>query len=217
MTKSSQNELTNKHGVSLKTRNLSCSRNDVVLISGLEFSISEGQLLLVEGPNGSGKTTLLKTICGLIEPDEGEIMWRDHHISSMMEEYLAELNYVGHHNGIKLALTVVENLKTAMALASVNCTDKLDPVLDLFGLDAYKETSAQLLSSGLRRRLALARLATCAARLWVLDEPFTSLDTEGRYVIKGLFQDHMNSGGIIVMTSHDDIDMDGTSIVRIHL
>ena len=84
-------------------------------------------------------------------------------------------------------------------------------------MDAYKETSAQLLSSGLRRRLALARLATCAARLWVLDEPFTSLDTEGRNVIKGLFRDHMNSGGIIVMTSHDHIDLEGSSIVRIHL
>ena len=57
-------------------RNLSCSRNDDVLVSGLEFSISSGQLLLIEGPNGSGKTTLLKTICGLIGPDEGEILWR---------------------------------------------------------------------------------------------------------------------------------------------
>ncbi len=198
-------------------RNLSCSRNEVVLISGLEISTSGGQLLLIEGPNGSGKTTLLKTICGMIEPDEGEILWRDSRINSMMKEYLAELNYVGHHNGIKLALTVIENLKTATTLASVNNIDNLDQVLDLFSLDAYRETSAQLLSSGLRRRLALARLAICAARLWVLDEPFTSLDNEGRNVVKGLFRDHLNSGGIIVMTSHDDIALDVSGIVRVYL
>ena len=217
MTNSPQDYTTAEQGTSLKIRNLSCSRNEVVLISGLECRINEGQLLLIEGPNGSGKSTLLKTICGLIEPDIGKILWQDLDIHSMMEEYLAELNYVGHYNGIKLGLTVLENLKIATALASVICTKNLDQVLELFGLNAYRETLAQLLSSGLRRRLALARLSICVARLWVLDEPFSSLDNEGRTLIKGLFRDHLNSGGMIVMTSHDDIDLEGSGIVKIHL
>jgi heme exporter protein A len=203
--------------MSMGVRELACSRNDRVLFSGLDFTVSSGQLLLIEGANGSGKTSLLKTLCGFIQPDEGEVLWRGSNIRSCMDDYLAEMHYVGHTNGIKSGLTCAENLRVAQALDGNDSL--LDPALTLqqYGLGAYVDTQAQLLSSGQRRRLALARLSISQADIWILDEPFTSLDESGKNLMKQQFLQQLGSGGIIVLTSHEPIPLQDISPVLVVL
>ena len=192
-------------GMSLNVCNLGCSRYDTVLFSDLNFSVSSGQLVQIKGENGSGKTTLLKTLCGFFEPDEGEVLWHGMNIRRVREDYYGELNYIGHHNGIKSGLTCIENLKVSTAYANRLNTNDFETVLDKYGLGGYEDTFAYSLSAGQKRRLSLTSLTIRNARLWVLDEPFTSLDEHGRDNLKIIFHDHLHSGGMILMTSHDVI------------
>ena len=197
--------------------NLSYGRGDARLFRALDFNLAAGQLLEVTGANGSGKTTLLRIACGFIEPDAGEIRWRGRDIRTHAGEYLRDICYVGHLNGIKLGLTPLENLTVARALSGQSEKISLPGVLAKFKLDHYKDIPAQKLSSGQRRRLALARLLIYRARLWLLDEPCISLDEEGKKLVWELLRDHLGSGGAAIMASHDFIQIDNISINRINL
>lgn len=202
--------------LSLGVQNLACSRNDQLLFSGVSFSVNAGQLLMIEGANGSGKTSLLRTLCGFILPDEGEVLWQGTDIRECMDDYLADLCYVGHNNGVKHGLSCAENLKIAAALAGTRQPLNASAVLQPFGLGDHIHTPAQMLSSGQRRRLALARLAISHATVWILDEPFTSLDDKGKRFIGERMQQHLQAGGIIVLTSHEPVEL-GVSMLRIRL
>jgi len=201
----------------LVVKGLSCSRYDVDLFNGLSFSLSDGELLQIEGENGSGKTTLLRSLCGFIEPEEGEILWHGDAINDVATSFRGDLNYLGHNNGVKAGLTCVENLKIAGALSRRLRTTDLDQVLDDYGLNGYQDSYAYSLSAGQRRRLALARLSLRDTKLWVLDEPFTSLDDKGKELMMNIFRDHLGSGGMIIMTSHDRIRWEYVNPIRLGL
>jgi heme exporter protein A len=179
--------------------------------------VNAGEVLQIAGANGSGKTSLLKALCGLIYPDAGAVLWRGADIRSCLDDYLAELSYVGHSNGIKLGLTCIENLKFAGALMPACRHEDVPDVLAAYGLGAYEDTPAHLLSSGQRRRLALARLSIGQARIWVLDEPFTSLDESGRRAMQEKFHTHLDDGGVIVMTSHEEYAWENATVVTVNL
>ncbi|MDP3837784.1 MAG: ATP-binding cassette domain-containing protein, partial [Methylococcales bacterium] len=98
----------------LQGSGLSCIRDDRVLFSELNFQLNAGQILLLEGKNGSGKTSLLRILCGFREPDAGEVRWGDEAIND--SAYYADMAYIGHLDGIKKELTVLENLKVSLAL-----------------------------------------------------------------------------------------------------
>lgn len=203
--------------LSLGVRGLACVRGERVLFSGIEFNLTGGQLLLIAGANGSGKTSLLKMLCGFIYADEGEVLWRGTDIKSCMDDYLAEMHYIGHNNGIKSGLTCVENLKVAQVLAGSSGPGDFLDVLRQYSLENYADTPAQMLSSGQRRRLALARLSVSNAVIWILDEPFTSLDEKGKAFMQQRCMQQLGSGGIIAMTSHEPVYLDKITPVTIRL
>ncbi|NNE37050.1 MAG: cytochrome c biogenesis heme-transporting ATPase CcmA [Gammaproteobacteria bacterium] len=202
---------------SLTVSGLYCYRYDKAFFRGLDFTASPGNLLQIEGENGSGKTTLLKMLCGLIEIDEGEISWNGNNINSVMEEYRGELNYLGHKNGIKAGLTCLENLKVLSALGNQLSTYDYSEILSNYGLYGYDDIYAYTLSAGQKRRLSLARLSINKTRLWILDEPFTSLDEKGKKDLKVIFHEHLKADGIILLTSHDNIHWQDMNVTRISL
>jgi heme exporter protein A len=198
----------------LEGAGLSCIRDDRVLFEQLDFTLVSGQVLLLEGKNGSGKTSLLRILCGFREPDAGEIRWCVDEVKD--SQFYAQMAYVGHLDGVKKELTALENLKVSLALSSVG-RYSIEGALAKVHLTGYDDVLVQALSAGQKRRLSLARLLITENVLWILDEPFTSLDKQGIALIETLMTEHCANGGMIVLTSHHDIDLPDVDVQRIHL
>lgn len=198
----------------LQGDNLSCTRDDRELFTGLSFTLQPSQVLLLEGKNGSGKTSLLRIICGFREPDKGVVSWCGEAIPQ--SQYYADMAYVGHMDGIKKELTVLENLRLSQALSQPGRL-AIAQALVKVQLSGYDDTLIQALSAGQKRRLSLARLLITHNILWILDEPFTSLDKQGIVLIESLMVEHCANGGMIIMTSHHDVNLHGVDVQRVRL
>lgn len=202
----------------LEVKNLQCVRGDNELFSGLSFSLKSKQMMRVEGQNGTGKTTLLRALCGLYEPDHGEVFWSDISIRKQGEAYLKELFFLGHNNAIKADLSALENLQINMALAGNNFSeDVLLKALDDIGLfgSEYKPTAH--LSQGQKRRVALASLLLTKAKLWILDEPFVALDGFAVKLLQDVIAKHVENGGMVILTTHQEVPLTSGEIIRINL
>ena len=199
--------------ITLKADALSCIRDDRVLFEDLSFVVEASQVLLLEGQNGSGKTSLLRILCGFREPDAGEIYWCGQLLDN---QYYAQMMYVGHQDGVKNELTVRENLLMSLALGSASQLS-IEQALEKVYLHGFDDMLVQSLSAGQKRRLSLARLLITDNKLWILDEPFTSLDKQGIAVVEALMIEHVKHGGLIVLTSHHEVKLPGINTLRINL
>lgn len=200
--------------LTFQATDLACIRDDRLLFESLNFQLKSGQVLLLEGKNGSGKTSLLRILCGFREPDEGSISWEGQALND--SDFYANVAYVGHLDGIKKELTVLENLKMSLALSRPG-SYSIDQALEKVHLAGYDDVLVQSLSAGQKRRLSLARLLITDNHLWILDEPFTSLDREGIKVIETLMHEHVSRGGMIILTSHHDIALSQVDVKTINL
>jgi heme exporter protein A len=202
----------------LQAIDLECTRGERLLFRGLSFEAAAGTCLHVAGENGAGKTSLLRILCGLLAPTAGHVQWRGTATRALREAYWAELAYVGHLNGVKDDLTAAENVRFAAAFAG-HPTDAthIAESLAALGLAGFEDRPARALSQGQRRRIALTRLFLAAqATLWILDEPFTALDTRGVAVLSQLIVTHLGRGGIVVLTTHQDVAI-ATDVQRLDL
>ena len=199
---------------SLQANSLSCIRDDRVLFEDLSFTVNAGHVLLLEGKNGSGKTSLLRILCGFREPDAGDLSWCSDALSD--SSYYSDLAYVGHLEGVKKELTVYENLKVALALGQAG-NYSITEALTRVNLEDFDDMLVGALSAGQKRRLSLARLLMTKNVLWILDEPFTSLDRQGITLIETLMSEHCAQGGMIVLTSHQDLSLQGVNVQRVML
>lgn len=191
----------------LEGRGLFCERDDRVLFSGLDFSLQAGELLQVQGSNGSGKTTLLRILCGLNSSYEGELFWDGVPIDEDRETFLASLLYLGHRVGVNKVLTARENLRWSAALHAPKTDLDIEQALEAVGLIGYADIACRNMSAGQQQRVSLARLLLSPARLWVLDEPFTTLDVNGVKTLENLLAAHVAKGGAVLVTTHHQLDV----------
>ncbi|MBA3356972.1 MAG: cytochrome c biogenesis heme-transporting ATPase CcmA [Pyrinomonadaceae bacterium] len=202
----------------LEVTDLGCVRGDRRLFSDVNFTLSSGSYLQVQGPNGSGKTSLLRLICGLLTPSEGDVRWQGANIHSLGEDYFTSLSYIGHRNGLKEELSPDENLRFTSGLAGIAVSRaEAKRTLAIMGLAGREHLPARLLSEGQRRRTALARLMTCETSLWVLDEVLTSLDSSAVRFVTSLLEEHLNKGGIAVVATHHELDLSANSYQQLNL
>lgn len=188
--------------------NLVGVRGERLLFEKLNFELSNGTVLYLQGANGTGKTTLLRTICGLSKPYAGVVNWCGEDINSLAEEYFKHVLYIGHLPGIKEDLTALENLKFSLALSGKAISaNQATEVLNMLGLAKGLNLPTRMLSQGQKRRVALARLWLQELPLWVLDEPFTALDVNATSLLKQKIEAFANEGGIIVMTTHQEVTL----------
>jgi heme exporter protein A len=195
----------------LETIGLACQRGDRLLFSGLALRVDPGVCLHVAGENGSGKTSLLRILCGLMAPSAGEVRWDGADVRRLRESYWENLAYVGHLNGVKDDLSAAENVFFAAAIAGWRVdAAAVREALHAFGLAGFEDRPTRTLSQGQRRRVALARLHCAgAARLWILDEPYTALDARGVAALSQLIGNFLVRKGTVVLTTHQEVAVPG--------
>jgi len=202
----------------LTVHDLACARGERTLFTGMNFGLRQGELLLVQGGNGRGKTSLLRLLTGLSHPLDGEIRWRGARLADCREQFHREMAYLGHLNGIKDELNPMENLRLAAELSRTPLSEEAAArALSDIGLARCLDLPSRVLSFGQRRRVALAALVTAGALLWILDEPLTGLDIHGVALVEGLLRNHVDQGGMVVMTTHQPLALDGVRIVPLQV
>ena len=191
---------------------ITCIRSDRVVFQGLSFSVKDGEILYLKGPNGCGKSSLLRIMAGLLKPTEGVLYWNDENISKSIGSYLGEFQYVGHQNAVKGALSVKENLEFWAKIYNLKYNNiAIDDALQAFRLDGLADLPARFLSAGQKRRLNLCRLSATNSRIWLLDEPSTSLDDAGSLHLKELITSHLDRGNMVIMATHEsNLENDNT-------
>ncbi len=192
----------------LDANELECVRGTRRLFTGVSVKLAPGECLQVQGANGSGKTSLLRILCGLARPERGEVRWNGEPIGKLGDEYRAQLAFCGHSNALKEDLTPLENLHASGALYGTAAADHaVRAALDAFGVLQLEALPVRALSQGQKRRVALARLALCARKLWVLDEPLAALDARAAETLAARLDSHLANGGIAVLTSHQPVEL----------
>ena len=183
----------------LSVTDLACARGGVTVLEGVSFLVPGGRALVLRGPNGVGKTTLLRTVAGLQPAVSGTV--------SLPPESLA---YAAHADGLKAALTAVENLAF---WAAVHGRDAVDEALAAMNLGALRDRPAQHLSAGQKRRLGLARLLVTGRPIWLLDEPTVSLDAASVALFAGVVRAHLAGGGAALIASHVGLGLDEAAVL----
>ncbi len=182
----------------LDVLDIACIRGDRAIFAGLSFSVPPGGALLLTGANGAGKSSLLRVIAGLLPAAEGEVLLEGTAARADPAGHALRLRYVSSQDALKPALTVAENLAFYAALWGGEVT----PALEALGLGALASLPGRVLSTGQRRRLALARLALAPTRLWLLDEPSLGLDAASVARLGTLMARHRAAGGAILAATH---------------
>jgi heme exporter protein A len=220
-------------------QNLACNRAGRRVFAALNFTLPAGGALILRGPNGSGKSSLLRILAGLLTPTEGELRWNGACIKDDPEIFQGNLCYLGHGNAIKTVLTTYENLafwaklyppKSAGAGAADGGFAENDPpaetksrdlqtlltqALEHFSLTPLRDVPGRQLSSGQSRRLALARLLTSPARIWLLDEPSVGLDDVSLKRLESAIAEHRSTGGMVIVATHTPLDMPGAETLAL--
>ena len=199
----------------LSGADLTLFRGERCLFKGLNFALNPGEILLLEGRNGSGKTSLMRAIAGLLSLETGEIHWDGAPVRTRRQEFHAALVWMAHRVGFKADLTLVENLRFEAHLRAQSSAD-FDEVLHRLDIDRLKRLPLRSLSAGQQRRVALARMLLSGAPLWLMDEPFTNLDREGRALVMALAREHLDRDGMCIMAAHQDVDV-GDNVQRVVL
>ena len=182
----------------LDVLDLACIRGDRAIFAGLSFSVPAGGALLLTGANGAGKSSLLRVLAGLLPAAGGEVVLEGTPSRTDPAGHALRLRYISSQDALKPALTVAENLACYAALWG----GEVAPAREARGLSALASLPGRVLSTGQRRRLALARLALAPARLWLLDEPSLGLDAASVSRLGTLMARHRAAGGAILAATH---------------
>ena len=183
---------------------LTCQRGYNELFSNLSFELNSGEILKISGANGSGKTSLLKIIAGLNSAESGRLSINNNKVGSY--EYQSDIFYLGHLPALSPELHCKENLDYLTQL-NTSSNQALDEALTNVGLKNFEYEYAANLSAGQKRRVVLSALFITQSKVWLLDEPFTALDTDGINVIETQITKHCDDGGICILTTHQECNL----------
>src|ERR1051326_5614761 len=194
----------------VEAKNLTCERGGRRIFRDISFAAATGQVLTLEGPNGAGKSSALRILAGFLPQAAGDIrmqMTAGYAVTDA-EERGRLVGWIGHTDGVKAQLSVLENARFFAALYGARI-DVIE-VLNHVGLKRLIDLPAQYLSAGQRKRLGLARLILSNRPLWLLDEPLSSLDAAGRRLAAELIGEHCDDGGIVIVATHETLGLDAT-------
>jgi heme exporter protein A len=178
----------------LAAENLACRRGERLLFRRLSFTLAPGAACHVTGANGAGKTTLIRAMAGLTTPYAGTVT---------REGALALLD---ERTGLDPDLPLAKALAFWFALDGA---DAGGAIMARLRLDALADVPMGYLSTGQKKRAALARVLGQNAPVWLLDEPLSGLDTASQSLVSALVREHCAGGGIALIASHQPLDVPG--------
>lgn len=193
----------------LSVSNLAARRGEDRLFSGVEFTLRDGEALVLTGRNGTGKSTLIRVMAGLLPADDGSVKVATS--AGDVPRAAEAMHYLGHRNAMKREMTVEENLvfwqrfmgdfEGGRGLAPAEAADRL-------GLAAILHLPFGYLSAGQQRRMAMAKLLVAWRPVWLLDEPTAALDRQADAVFAGIMKGYLEGGGIIVAATHQELGLE---------
>lgn len=189
--------LTASPGPLISADGLGMIRGERVLFRGISLEVKPGDALVLRGANGTGKTTLLRILAGLTRPEAGCVARR------------APLHWFAHREGLKPAETPRAHL--ALWASAWGSSADRDAILKRMGLTRPADVPARHLSAGQRKRTAMARLLLQDRPVWLLDEPYTALDAEGRKLVDTLIAEHRAAGGAVIAAIHGEAGFTASS------
>lgn len=203
----------------LRASQLTYRRGNASLFKALSFDVNSNQILWLQGQNGRGKTSLLRILAGLVQPEHGTLMWKSPTHPEKFSNNSSRMVYIGHANGLKDELTACEALQFLAQLHGHATTPNAAlTALRKLHIDHCCNQPIRTLSQGQQRRVALARLTLeCAPSLWILDEPFDTLDSDGVRTVNDLLVEHLARQGSVVLTSHIPLEPMGVEVCQLNL
>ncbi len=187
----------------LLAQNISLLRSDIKIFENINLSLNSGKIIILRGKNGSGKTSLIKTVLNLFEPSSGSIYWKGKLLKNSLYDYYNHLTYIADKTSSLRQLTINENIKVwkSTCLSKIDF-EQIDNVLSTLKLIDLKNKKVNTLSLGEIKKLELIRLIIENKKIWILDEPFTNLDSESIDVLVQTFEDHCKNDGSVIFSSH---------------
>lgn len=189
----------------LLINNLSFSRDETKIFENINLSLGNKQIIQIKGRNGSGKTTFLKVILNILEPKNGEIIWKGKNTKKNIFDFYNQTTFIMDNNTSTRELNVIDNINFWKGLSSSKLdNEEIYVLLRKLDIEKYYNTKVMYLSAGEQKKLELTRLILEQKKLWVLDEPFNHLDDLSIEILNQTFVDHANNNGMILFASHFD-------------
>jgi heme exporter protein A len=181
----------------LTINKLEVAIDDITIVPPKCFELKAGQCLHIRGANGAGKTSFLKTLLGINDKVEGDVLLNGGPLA------LSEVGFVGHKLALFESLSVIENINYWAKIHKIK--DSVENVLKATELWNFRETFGYELSEGQKKRLALARFFLLDKLVWCLDEPFSALDSHFCYQLAKAIEAFLHNGGFLIVTSHQSL------------
>lgn len=176
------------------------------VLQDINLVVSQGKMVVLAGSNGAGKTTLLKVLSTRLRPSKGQGRVFGFDLVKEAKEVRRHVAYLSVLGGHYQTLTGLENLRLAASLYGHDATEvttaELEGKLQAVGLLQVKDKAVRTFSSGMKKRLGIARLLMSDADLWLLDEPYAALDEAGRELIDEMLQSARLQGRTVMMATH---------------
>ncbi len=186
--------------VRLSATDLACRRGERVLFRGLNLDVSSGQALHIAGANGIGKTSLLRILAGLLSPFAGSV------------ESEGAIGLLDEKPGLDPELP----LRKALAFwEQIDGCGQPSGAHKAMGLEPLFDVPLRYLSTGQRKRAAMASLLNRAAPIWLLDEPLSGLDTKAIEQVTALIALHVSGGGLAIVASHQPLEIPDLSVLEL--
>ena len=199
-----------KKQISISIHSLSCAVDGKLVLEDINFSLTSGQSITITGANGVGKTLLLHVILGFKSSFKGHILINEVDLSKDHDDRQEQIGYYGHRASLQAGLTPLEIIKYWKAYYNSDAI-----AMDLVKFWGLPNNTVENCSEGQRKRIGLARLSMMQRNIWLLDEPTTNLDIEGKEKFLQLHASHLKSGGLSIITTHEPSQFNKNKIINL--
>ena len=187
----------------LLANNLQFKRQGLTIFENINVAANPGKIILIKGNNGSGKTTLLKTLLNILEPAEGDVFWFGKNIKTDIFKFYINTCYIMDKPTSNRDMSILENIYFWKKFSKSTISDQeIIRILNVLNLQNYAKQKIKFLSLGEIKKLELSRIIIEQKKLWILDEPFSNLDSNSIDIISKTFIDHSKNGGSVIFASH---------------